>query len=48
MDARSILPYGHSLQVLAASFAQLGRGDDMKGALKEMLVLPGGTVEATR
>ena len=48
MKARRIRPYGHSLQVLAASYAQLGRGENMKGALKEMLALPGGTVEATR
>jgi tetratricopeptide (TPR) repeat protein len=42
MEARRIRPHGYSLQLLAASYAQLGRGEETKNALSEMLTLPGG------
>ncbi len=48
LEAHRIRPDGHSSHLLAASYAQLGRGEEAKGALAEMLMLPNGSVRATR
>jgi len=48
LSARRIQPHAYGLLVLVASYAQLGRDEEVRRALADIHTLPGGSEKATR
>jgi hypothetical protein len=48
LSARRIRPHAYGSLILAASYAQLGRNEEVRSALADMRALPGDTEKTTR